>query len=480
MHIMTSRWKLLAIIAAILISGFLAVNLANYYVSASSVRSALLDNELPLTSNNIYSEIQASLLRPIYISSLMANDTFLKDWMVEGEQDVSKITRYLGEIRSRYDVASTFLVSANSGLYYHYEGVLKSMSPHVPKDSWFFSMKEHRGNYRVDVDSNEAKQNILTIFVNHKLHDYQGQFIGVTGIGLEVGSVAEMIDRYMQEYKRTIYFVDREGQIKSHHDRSLIDRLNILKMPGIETVAGELLAGSDDIVMYPRGDDNVMLSYRFIPELDWFLLVEQTENEALQPLRHALYLNMAISAVVTLLVVLVSGLAVNKYHSRLESMARIDKLTGLYNRQYFDALFEHAMGGLGRQISRLTLVLLDVDNLKRINDEKSHLAGDEYLKGVAMLARDNLRKNDVIARWGGDEFAILLQECDAQTAAGLMEKIRERVEASLQTLGAGLPVSISVGVAEYEAGDSCNAMLARADRRLYRAKSEGRNRVVAS
>ena len=108
MHLLTSRWKLIILIGTILITGFISINLANYYVSSNSVRSALINNELPLTSNNIYSEIQANLLRPIYISSMMANDTFLKDWIKEGEKDVNKIIKYLAEIQNKYAVASTF------------------------------------------------------------------------------------------------------------------------------------------------------------------------------------------------------------------------------------------------------------------------------------------------------------------------------------------------------------------------------------
>ncbi len=480
MYLLTSRWKLVAIIGVILVTGFLTVNLANYYVSAKSVRSALLDNELPLTSNNIYSEIQASLLRPIYISSLMANDTFLKDWMLEGEKDLSKVTRYLDEIRNKYEVDSTFLVSANSNHYYHYQGILKTVSPSVPKDSWFFSMAMHEGNYRVDVDTNEADRNTLTIFVNHKLYDYDGKFIGVTGLGLAVGSVAEMIDRYMSEYSRHIYFVDRQGQIKSHHDRSMIDKMNILKMPGIETVAAEVLAGDSDIVMYHQGGDTILLSYRYIPELDWFLLVEQHEDDALRPLRRALFVNTAISAAVTLLVLLISGYTIHRFQARLETMAQTDKLTGLYNRQYFDAIFDHAVASQKRSLSPLSLALLDVDNLKEVNDSAGHLAGDDYLKTVATIVREHIRKTDVLARWGGDEFAILFMACDGETATQLMETVRERVEASLNGNGAGGSASISVGVAQYEQGGNAQALLALADERLYRAKGEGRNRVVGN
>ena len=474
----TSRWKLLFILGTILVSGFIGVNYANYLVSSNSIRSALINNELPLTSNNIYSEIQASLLRPIYISSLMANDTFLKEWVVEGEQDMERITRYLTEIQSKYQAASAFLVSANTLRYYHTGGILKSVSPNVPKDDWFFSMESHDKNYRVDVDANEANRNHLTIFVNHKLHDFEGNFIGVTGLGLDVVNVASMIDRYSENYQRNIYFVDREGFIKSHPDHSIIDRVNILKMSGIASVAETLLDGDNGFLVYDRAGDTVLLSYRYIPELDWFLLVEQTEDTALAPLRLALYFNLAISAVITLLVLLISGFTVHRFQASLESMARTDKLTGLYNRLFFDTLFSHTMDNVGRHTTRLSLALFDIDHLKTVNDQEGHLAGDRLLQSVALLAREHVRKNDIIARWGGDEFVILFQECDATTAVRLMDRIRERIVTAINTDGETPHKSISAGVAEYEAGDTCESLLARADNQLYEAKRQGRNQVV--
>lgn len=476
-RLLTSRWQLLAIIGSILSVGFIAVNLASYHVSKNSVRSALINNELPLTSNNIYSEIQASLLRPIYISSLMANDTFLKDWMIEGEQDLAKVVKYLDEIKNRYEVSSTFVVSANTLHYYHYEGILKTVSPHVPKDSWFFSMKEYDGHYRVDVDSDEASRNRLTIFVNHKLYDYDGNFIGVTGLGLDIISVAELIERYKHDYQRHIYFVDRGGQVKSHPDETMIDKANIVTMPGIAAVAPTLLAGVNGFLIYQHQGENYLLSYRYLPELDWFLLVEQPESQALAPIRQSLAVNLAVSALVTILVLTISGIAINRFQTRLEVMAKTDKLTGLYNRQYFDVIFAHTVNGRGRHPAPLALALFDLDNLKLINDDQGHLAGDHFLRQVAECARKSIRKSDVLARWGGDEFVILLPECDEAAAIRLLESIREKVTRLKGTDRHEAKISISAGVATYQPEDTPETLLNRADERLYQAKRQGRDQV---
>ncbi len=476
MNMFTYRWRLLLIVGVILIAGFTAVNFASYYVSSNSVRSALINNELPLTSNNIYSEIQASLLRPIYISSLMANNTFLRDWIITGEKNSNQITKYLAAIRARYAVSSTFLVSAKTYRYYHFDGILKSVTKNVPQDSWFFSMQPYPENYRIDVDNDEANRNHLTIFINHKVFDYKNNFIGVTGLGLDVGSVARMIDRYRQDYKRNIFFVNRDGLIKSHPDESIIDKINIKNMSGIDKVAGKILDGKNGFLIYKKGQDNILLSYRFIPELNWFLLVEQTESGVLKPLRRALYLNLLISAGITLLVLGIGGFTVNRFQSNLENMAKTDKLTGLMNRQYFDVIFAHALDNIGRHTTGLSLAIFDLDNFKKINDSKGHLAGDKCLQTTAKLAQAQVRKSDVIARWGGDEFVILLQKCDIETANRLLNEIREQIAETFSN--DNIQLSISAGIAEYRSGDTCDTLLARADKHLYHAKQQGRNRVV--
>lgn len=473
-----SRNRLVAFLGLILVAGFAGVNYASYHVSGQYVREALINNELPLTSNNIYSEIQATLLRPIYVSSLMANDTFLKDWMLDGEGDIGRVTKYLREIKQKYGVFTTFLVSDLTKRYYHFEGILKTVSPSVPKDSWFFSMKSHPSRYRVDVDTNEAEAHRLTIFINHKVTDYDGSFIGVTGLGLDAANVSQLIRRYKRQFRRDIYFVDRDGLIKSHEDDRVIDRVNIREKAGIARFAGGMLESDSGSLEYPIDNDSVLLNYRFIPELDWYLLVEQRVSEAMRPIRRALYLNTGISLAITVLVLLLSGITVNRYQQRLESIAKTDKLTGLLNRQYFDAVLENMLQGVGRRHATLSLVVFDIDSFKPVNDLHGHLAGDRLLAAVADVAQKVVRSSDVVSRWGGDEFILLLPDCSLDDAVSIAEDLRRLVKESVHVEDTGMRVTISAGVAEYRGGDTYATLLQRADEALYLAKERGRDRVL--
>jgi uncharacterized protein YneF (UPF0154 family) len=101
----------LVIISVLLIVGFILTSLISYFVSRAALRSQITLNQLPLTSDNIYSEIQRDLLSPIFISSLMATNTFLRDWVIQGEKEASQITRYLKEIKQKYNTFTSFFVS---------------------------------------------------------------------------------------------------------------------------------------------------------------------------------------------------------------------------------------------------------------------------------------------------------------------------------------------------------------------------------
>ncbi|WP_172637477.1 sensor domain-containing diguanylate cyclase [Thioflavicoccus mobilis] len=470
--------RLILMLGIILLAGFLAVTLSSYQVSKEAVQRALVEHELPLTSDNIYSEIQASLLRPIYVSSLMAHDTFLVDWMLDGERDPQKVTRYLREIQRKYDVFSTFVVSALTRRYYHFNGILKEVSPDAQKDRWFFTMEHHPQGYRVDIDTNEASANRLTIFVNHKIQDGDGRFVGVTGLGLDVATVSQLIEHYKTRYDRDIYFVDHQGIIESHSDDRLIGKLDIHDQPGIAAVADEILAGDQGTLTYQGETGRIFIRYRYIPELSWHLIVEESEQAAIRALRHALYVDLGIGGGITLLVLAISGFTVHRFQSRLERLASIDPLSGLFNRQFFEALFANALSTARRLDHELSLLLFDIDLFKQINDTHGHPAGDRVIEQIARIVESGRRETDIAARWGGDEFVVLLVDCDESDARRIAEGLRHRVEQEVRVPDTDRPVTISTGVAAYRRGENLKDLTARIDTRLYAAKAAGRNRVA--
>ncbi len=168
-----------------------------------------------------------------------------------------------------------------------------------------------------------------------------------------------------------------------------------------------------------------------------------------------------------------------RYHEEIYQLAVHDPLTELHNRRHFCEMADKEIGRALRHGRPLALCIIDVDLFKPVNDRYGHISGDEVLRQISALVRNHARNDDLAARIGGEEFALLLSECEREPAVRLAERLREAVAvASFAPGGEPQRITISIGIATLSADrDSRPALMAAADAALYRAKSEGRNRV---
>ncbi len=164
---------------------------------------------------------------------------------------------------------------------------------------------------------------------------------------------------------------------------------------------------------------------------------------------------------------------------RLRRMATTDPLTRLFNRRHMTHLAKKEMSRYERNGHPVSFVILDIDHFKSINDQHGHEAGDYVLKEAARVIKDQLRDQDLIARWGGEEFLVILPDTTLNDALAGAERIREGLVAHKFRAPNGKPITltISAGVSEFRADDDLNAAINRADRALFRGKESGRNRV---
>ena len=241
-----TQTSLVLLLLFLLGSGFLTTSLLSYYASRDSIRDSIINTELPLTSDTVYSEIQKDLVRPILISSMMARDTFLRDWVLAGEQDNGQMTRYLREVQEHYGAFTSFFVSDRTSTYYQAKGVLKQVNEGEPRDAWYFRVRNMKEPYEISVDPDMANDDRLTFFINFKVFDYQERFIGVAGVGLTVDAVVKLVDDYQRRYDRNIFFTDRNGHLVltgaeggpmgAHRGQPLSE------VPGLETPGGATAA----------------------------------------------------------------------------------------------------------------------------------------------------------------------------------------------------------------------------------------------
>jgi len=160
-----------------------------------------------------------------------------------------------------------------------------------------------------------------------------------------------------------------------------------------------------------------------------------------------------------------------------KTMASTDGLTGIYNRRGFETRIIETLAGAQRNGLGVSLLMVDIDHFKRLNDEFGHLLGDEVLRQAAKVFTQQIRKNDVVCRYGGEEFAILLPETTTERALAVAEKLR-RVVADFQFPGVPRAVTISIGIADSPThAETRDDLVRAADGALYAAKQNGRNRV---
>lgn len=175
----------------------------------------------------------------------------------------------------------------------------------------------------------------------------------------------------------------------------------------------------------------------------------------------------------------VTNRALKLANEKVLELSRIDPLTQLANRRYFDEIISKMVSLAKRKNQTLSLIMTDIDHFKAVNDNFGHDAGDHVLKGYAAIMKESSRKEDFITRFGGEEFTLLLPVTDSQQAYILAERIRLKLSKK-DILGNKYSVTASFGISQLRKEEAIEDFIKRADEALYKAKNEGRNKTIIS
>jgi diguanylate cyclase (GGDEF)-like protein len=488
------RKRLFVVLSALLLIAFVLSMTLSYVIARDTIRKNIVERELPLTGDSIYSEIQRDVIKPVFVSDQMAHNTYLREWVVAGERDTEQLARYLKEVKERYGAFTAFFASEGTLRYYNHDGFQRTLHPNEERDKWFFRVRKMTDLYESNIDPDITNKNAITVFINYRLLDANQKFLGTTGIGLSSSNLSKLIEEYETKFQRQITFCDRQGNVMLVDQRNAATPASINDAPGLKNVAAKILNGStiQTKLSYALDDKTGALTHinsRFIPELNWYLLVEQNEAQALAPLSRVLFWNALIALLATATALMLVWFAVNRYQRRLEYLAAVDSLTGLSNRPTGEAAFQRAINEAGRRREPLSVAVID---FKSINDTYGHQAGDHVISEFARRLRSAVRANDVLIRWGGEEFLLIFSQAALDAAIALAEDIRRDISSETYNVGRALIASelsaksdeltatVSIGVAQWDVVENSESLFARADRALMDAKKAGRDRVTAA
>ncbi|MFT5835509.1 MAG: diguanylate cyclase (GGDEF)-like protein [Sulfurimonas sp.] len=475
---MKSNYKIIIIITILLLILSVTISMANYMVSLKSTQVHLKTQSLPLSIDNIYTEIQKNLIEPYLVSSMMAHDTFLKDWVLHDEKSVHKITKYLDSIKNKYKLLTAFLVSQQSEKYYTHNGFLEDIDKDNPTNKWYFDFKAMPKSHQINLDFNANFTNSLIMFINFKIYDDNYNFIGATGIGIEISYIDEMLNMFKKKYNLNVYFLDEEGKVvltrQNKNTPAHIDDMKELKH-----YKDEILSKSTEIIEYEKNGEDYILKTKYIPELDIYLVVEAKLNDFAKEATQVFYINLGLSLSFTFIFALIIMLVLKSYHQKLERLADFDSLTDLSNRRHFDKQFEQFLALHKRDERPISLLFMDIDDFKTVNDELGHQIGDEVLIKTANILKKGIRKTDLIARWGGEEFVIAFIDTNINDAHTITQKIKEIIEKDEGIKKSlGYNITASFGLTYCTNYDTIDTIISRADKAMYEAKEHGKNRIV--
>ncbi|MCP3866923.1 MAG: GGDEF domain-containing protein [Gammaproteobacteria bacterium] len=234
------------------------------------------------------------------------------------------------------------------------------------------------------------------------------------------------------------------------------------------------------VYQLPELEINIELGHQSPHHCDYQLVVSSEELGDLQLFRFYPFKESELEIIENLMAGLLYPLRNALLYYRALQTALIDPLTGVKNRATMDTAIHREIELARRQDTTLSVILLDIDHFKQVNDQYGHLSGDQALRAIAQCANRTIRDSDMLFRYGGEEFLVLLTGTDSEGALQLAERIRENVEQLNPHKHETMALTVSLGVTSLEPDDDSSALFQRADKALYQAKQKGRNRVIAN
>lgn len=482
------KYGLLIWLFLIFVTGSSALVLQSEFLPPAAGERANLEQLLQVTSEQVLAEVQKEILQITADPAPLEQTPAMREWLLNPEQETAPIASELLEIQKKITgkpVQQIALIATERAQSLNAHGVLQTLSQQNPADAWFFKSIKNTSSIQQIIDVDRRNRDILRITSSQHLLDENGKLIGVIAINTQSDHLKRQLEALQNKYHRLLYLADDQGNLLFANDSTKHLRDKLLTIAGVQQVAASLLASKRTDIQFTEfkeANASTLLASRYLPELGLHLFLEHPlSSETTTPAPSQL-INLVICVVMAILVLLLAFLRLWQLQRRLDQSAATDQLTSLLNRQAFDFVFHQAMADSERSRQPLCVALIDIDLFKQVNKKNGHLLGDHILKEIAMIAKRSLRDSDVICRWGGEEFLILLKNCTLEKATSIAETLRQTIanndfSRTTDLTKKRVSITVSMGVAECKINEKDDSVFERAEIALKQAKENGRNGV---
>lgn len=440
-----------------------------------------LEMIISLADVDISKHIENSMSKPVMVSKTMANDEFLKAWLSqependEDEAYLGQLYSYLKAYQEKYDYTTVFCVSAQTGNYYYQDGFNKTISKNSEHDVWYYNFIESGHEYDLEVDTNEANGDNITVFVNFRVEDNNGNLLGVIGIGLQVSFIEDTIRSYENEYDLSVYIINVGGAETSFvGDTDIFIKENELaERTGINEEIEMNPSGRSEIQWFTSGGVRKCLTTKYDSTLKWYLVLEKDTDSISSAFQESIKSNVIFMLFSMLACVMVTTAVFIHYNRRMITIENTDELTGLWNRKLFFKQYQRFVRKHHEQ--KKSLFMFDIDHFKDVNDKYGHLFGNAVLSKVGENLRSAVNEYGIAARWGGDEFVGILAVGPEEA-----EQILRRFMDSMKNEGEDdrYHVTISAGIVEVSGKHGTEQLIKKVDKALYCSKEGGRDQIT--
>lgn len=417
----------------------------------------------------VRSDIENSFLEFLTVSEMITGDFRVMELLKASSQDTAAddeayMSRYLSGIKDVFGYQMVFVVSEKSGAYYTWDGISKYVDVvNDPHDIWYKNFKDSNRDYLLDVDTDEANDGKLTVFVNRAIYDEQGNFLGAGGVGVNIAQLQKMIADYENTYNLSISLINGEGLIQISSDSTRIETDSI-DNSDLQKLSGEEF-------LYDEQTDLFRVTC-YMESPGWYLVIDEYQSDKTS-IQGMIFSSVAVFIIGILIMGAVFFMISRSAHVYFESLLEktiislTDELTGLYNRRaYIDSL-DQVKDAKSR--SDMVLIMMDVNGLKEVNDSLGHEAGDELLIGTAECIRQAFGHLGNVFRIGGDEFTAVLNcsKSEAEKAADDLDTITGNWKGEMLE---GISISKGIVFVCEHPEMTINEIEDLADRRMYEDK----------